>query len=564
MSSIPDTPRPAPTEGKKKFRLLDVVEIAGNRLPDPSILFLIGALLVMAASAAANLGGWEVIKKVPVQVTDAVTGAVSLELVPAMKSVATVTDAGETIVTQEPEVLRAVNLLSSDGIYWALRTMVRNFMDFPPLGIVLVGMLGIGVAERVGLIAALLKLFMLITPEKLLTPAMVFLGVMSSLATDAGYVVLPPLAALLFKAVGRSPIVGIAAVFAGVSAGFNANLVVTGLDPMLAGLSQAGARFVDPEYAVNPACNWLFMIASTVMATLVGWATTHYLVEPRFARKSPEEGGPSPVDAEELASHRLTAQEKRGVRWAALVLLGALVVAAVNVVVPGFPLHGKGVTFDRWAEAIVPLLFMFFLLPGLAFGMTNGTIRSTKDLARLMTESMAAMSPIIVLAFFAAQFVAYFQYSNLGAMLAITGGEVLAAAGLPVFLLLLAFILLTAVFNLFVGSMSAKYALFAPIFIPMLMLVGISPELTQAAYRIGDSVTNIITPLNAYLIIILVFMQKHDRSAGMGTLIATMLPYTFTFTIAWSAMLGLWLLLGIPLGIPFETGPLEYRPEVVP
>ncbi|MBX3321946.1 MAG: AbgT family transporter [Phycisphaeraceae bacterium] len=563
MSSTPDTPQSAPTEGKKKFRLLDVVEIAGNRLPDPSILFLIGALLVMVASAAASLGGWEVVKKVPMQVTDA-AGVVSLELVPAMKSVTTVTDAGETIVSQEPEVLRAVNLLTSDGIYWALRTMVRNFMDFPPLGIVLVGMLGIGVAERTGLIAALLKIFMLITPEKLLTPAMVFLGVMSSLASDAGYVVLPPLAALLYKAVGRSPIVGIAAVFAGVSAGFNANLVVTGLDPMLAGLSQTGAQFVDPEYAVNPACNWLFMIASTIMATLVGWATTAWIVEPRFARKSPDEGGPSPVDEAELAQHRLTAQEKRGLGRATAVLVVGLALVVVNVVVPGFPLNGKGVIFDRWAEAIVPLLFILFLLPGLAFGMTNGTIRSTKDLARLMTESMAAMSPIIVLAFFAAQFVAYFQYSNLGAMLAITGGEYLSTLGLPMFLLLLAFILLTAVFNLFVGSMSAKYALFAPIFIPMLMLVGISPELTQAAYRIGDSVTNIITPLNAYLIIILVFMQKHDRSAGMGTLIATMLPYTFTFTIAWCAMLGLWLLLGIPLGIPFETGPLEYVPRAMP
>lgn len=540
--------------------ILDMVEIAGNKLPDPSILFLVGALLVMLASGVASWTGWEVVKKVPVQVVDEATGESRLDLVAAMVNVETVNDAGETVVTQVEEVLRPVNLLTSDGIYWAISSMIDNFMQFPPLGIVLVGMLGIGVAERTGLIATLLKLFMLITPAQLLTPAMVFIGVMSSLASDAGYVVLPPLAALLFKAVGRSPIVGIAAVFAGVSAGFNANLVVTGLDPLLAGLSTTGAQFVDPDYVVNPNANWLFMIFSTFMATLVGWGVTHWIVEPRFEKKSPEEGGPAPVSEEEAGSNRLTSEEVRGVKFASLVTVVSLAIVLVNIMVPGFPLHGKGTNFDRWAEAIVPLLFVLFLLPGIAYGMVNATVRSTKDLAQLMTESMAAMAPIIVLAFFAAQFVEYFRYSNLGAMLAISGGEFLATAGLPTFILILAFILLTAIFNMFVGSMSAKYALFAPIFIPMLMLVGISPELTQAAYRIGDSVTNIITPLNAYLIIILVFMQKHDRTAGMGTLIATMIPYTIFFTIVWSLMLGVWLWLEIPLGIPFETGPLTYPP----
>ncbi len=558
-STAPESPDPN-GKSRKAGGILDLVEIAGNKLPDPSILFLVGALLVMLASGVASWTGWEVVKKVPVQVVDEATGESRLELVASMVDVESVNEAGETVVTQVEEVLRPVNLLTSDGIYWAISSMIDNFMQFPPLGIVLVGMLGIGVAERTGLIATLLKLFMLITPAQLLTPAMVFIGVMSSLASDAGYVVLPPLAALLFKAVGRSPIVGIAAVFAGVSAGFNANLVVTGLDPLLAGLSTTGAQFVDPDYVVNPNANWFFMIFSTFMATLVGWGVTHWIVEPRFEKKSPEEGGPSPVTEVDTTSNRLTSEEVRGVKFATLVTVFSLAVVLLNILVPGFPLHGKGTNFDRWAEAIVPLLFVLFLLPGIAYGMVNATVRSTKDLAQLMTESMAAMAPIIVLAFFAAQFVEYFRYSNLGAMLAISGGEFLATAGLPTFVLILAFILLTAIFNMFVGSMSAKYALFAPIFIPMLMLVGISPELTQAAYRIGDSVTNIITPLNAYLIIILVFMQKHDRSAGMGTLIATMLPYTIFFTICWSIMLGVWLWLDIPLGLPFNTGPLTYPP----
>jgi aminobenzoyl-glutamate transport protein len=560
MNNTP-SPKPLPDPGKKRAGILDMVETAGNRLPDPAILFLVGALLVMLASGIASWTNWEVVKKVPVQVVNEATGQTRLDLVPSLVTVETVNEAGETVVEETEEVLRPVNLLTSDGIFWVISSMINNFMRFPPLGIVLVGMLGIGVAERTGMIAALLKLFMLITPASLLTPAMVFIGVMSSLAADAGYVVLPPLAALLFLAVGRSPMVGIAAVFAGVSAGFNANLVITGMDPLLAGLSTTGAQFVDPEYVVNPSSNWLFMIVSTFMATLVGWGVTHWIVEPRFERKSPEEGGPTSVPEGEAASQSLSPDEIRAVKVAAVVAVASFAVVLVNILVPGFPLYGKGTNFDRWAESIVPLMFVLFLLPGIAFGVANQTIQSTKDLSRLMAESMAAMAPIIVLAFFAAQFVEYFRHSNLGAMLAITGGEVLATAKLPTFALLLAFVLLTATFNMFVGSMSAKYALFAPIFIPMLMLVGISPELTQAAYRIGDSVTNIITPLNPYLIIILVFMQKHDRNAGMGTLIATMLPYTIFFTIGWSLLLGIWLVLGLPLGIPFDTGPLTYPPS---
>ena len=562
-----NTPGPRPLSDsdeppqKKLPGILDMVENAGNKLPDPAILFLLGALAVMLASGLASWSNWEVVKKVPVQVTDEATGKMRLELAPSMVAVESVNEEGETVVQETEEVLRPVNLLTSDGVFWAISSMINNFMRFPPLGIVLVGMLGIGVAERTGMIAALLKLFMLITPASLLTPAMVFIGVMSSLAADAGYVVLPPLAAMLFLAVGRSPIVGIAAVFAGVSAGFNANLVVTGMDPLLAGLSTAGAQFVDPNYVVNPSSNWLFMIFSTFMATLVGWGVTHWIVEPRFEKKPPEEGGPTGLPEGESATPSLSAEETRAVRIAAIVVTVSFAVVMANIVVPGFPLHGKGTNFDRWAEAIVPLMFVLFLLPGIAYGIANQTIQSTKDLSRLMTESIAAMAPIIVLAFFAAQFVEYFRFSNLGAMLAIAGGEFLATAGLPTFALLVAFILLTGIFNLFIGSMSAKYALFAPIFIPMLMLVGISPELAQAAYRIGDSVTNIITPLNPYLIIILVFMQKHDRSAGMGTLIATMLPYTIFLTIGWTLLLGAWLVLGLPLGIPFDTGPLTYPPQ---
>jgi len=443
--------------------------------------------------------------------------------------------------------------------------MVDNFINFPPLGIVLVAMLGIGVAERSGLIGALLKMFMLITPRKLLTPAMVFIGVMSSLATDAGYVVLPPLAALRYQSVGRSPLAGIAAVFAGVAAGFNANLIVTSLDPLLAELSSDAAQLVDEQYVVAPTANWLFMIASTVMATFVGWAASAFFVERRLSAKPPEEGGPAPVDAHALDAQRITRDEIRCTVVA--VIVGALTIGAIVALtaIPGAPLHGRvepddDQSFPRWVAVIVPLLMLGFIMPGLAYGVAAGVIKSSKDAAKMLTESMASMGPIIVLAFFAGQFIEYFSYSRLGTMLAMTGGQFLSEADLPPQALILVFILITALFNMFVGSMSAKYALFAPIFVPMLMLVGISPELTQVAYRVGDSVTNIITPLNAYLVIILVFMQKYVPKGGMGTLVSMMLPYTFAFLIAWSIMLLLWMTAGWPLGLPTATGPLEYVP----
>jgi aminobenzoyl-glutamate transport protein len=484
---------------------------------------------------------------------------------------------------------------------------------------------------------------MLITPGSLLTPMMVFLGIMSSIAMDAGYVVLPPLAALLYKAVGRSPLAGIAAVFAGVSAGFNANLFVTGLDPMLAEFTNQGARLVDPGYQVAATANWAFMIGSTFMATFVGWGVSHFLVEPRLEKKPAEDGGPTHVTEDDVkAAQHIEDKERRGLGWALTAFVSTIAAFACLILIPGAPLNGKvditpaqqdaarqavldragqplvdlsvyeasladviesaeagevprgeitaelesalagaevelppGVVaeidaalerqrsgaFDRWIEVIEPLILLVFIVPGLAYGISVGTIKDSKDAAKLMVEAMAAMAPIIVLAFFAGQFIAYFEHSRLGTMLAMSGGAWLSELDMATGVLLIVFILVTALFNLFVGSMSAKYALFAPIFVPMFMLLGISPELTQATYRIGDSVSNIITPLNSYLVIILVFMQKYAPKSGIGTLISMMLPYTIVFTVAWSLMLLLWLHFDLPVGLPPATGPTEYIPS---
>lgn len=601
------------SSGKSRFSILDMIEWTGNKLPDPVTLFVIGTLVVMLLSYVGATYDWEVTERLPQPVMQEVvdedgnpvmdgetgeplmepvidpeTGETKLEWKVVTKKREEIRtrivrdDEGEPVIDEEtgqpktevvideetgepltreialdePRTHGTTNILTRDGIYWALSSMVDNFVSFPPLGVVLVGMLGIGVAERTGLIKALLKAFMLIVPGRLLTPSMVFIGIMSSLATDAGYVVLPPLAAALYKAVGRSPLAGLAAVFAGVSAGFNANLFITGLDPMLAEFSTIGARVVAPDYVVNPACNWWFMMVSAVVMTLAGWFVTARYVERRLNKRAPEDGGPAEPTKADLAEQQLQSNELRGMSWAGL---GALITAGIFlafILIPGMPLYGPGGVFDRWIEVIVPMLFFIFVVPGIVYGVYMRDITNDKDVAKLFIESMAAMAPIIVLAFVAAQFIEHFQYSGLDRMLAMAGGQWLGQAEFGSGMLIVGFILVTLVFNLFMGSMSAKYAMFAPIFIPMFMLVGISPELTQASYRIGDSVSNIITPLNPYVIIILVFMQKYVPKGGIGTLIATMFPYTLVFTIVWTIILLAWIGIGLPLGI---DGGLTYE-----
>ncbi len=540
--------------------MLDRIERLGNALPDPATLFLLGALAVMGLSQLAVSLDWSVEKnvarEVQVPVLDAAGNPVMDPLSGRALTVAKLDPATGDVARERVAVpVRAVSLLSSDGLYWAVSSLVNNFKNFPPLAIVLVGMLGIGLAERTGFIGALLKATLVGMPQALLTPTVFLVGVLSSVGLDAGYVVLPPVAMALYQQAGRSPLVGLAAVFAGISAGFSANLSITALDPLLAGLSESGARILDPDYAVAATANWWFMIASTFLLVAVGWAVTAFWVEPRYHAKSVEEGGA--LGGETEAEPALSDLERRGLRRAGLIALAALAVMLAATWIPGAPLHGMAGRFPRWVSAIVPLVFLGFFLPGLVYGAVTGAIRSDKDVARILGETMAGMGPYIVLAFFAAQFIEYFRHSGLGEMLAITGGQALTRAQLPPTLLMAAFIGVVMMGNLFIGSMSAKYAFFAPVFVPMFMQVGISAELTQAAYRVGDSVSNVITPLNPYVVIILVFMRQYVPRAGIGTLVALMLPYTIVFGLTWTALLVLWMLSGVPLG---PGGPLTYAP----
>jgi aminobenzoyl-glutamate transport protein len=485
--------------------LLNRIEETGNRLPDPATLFVIGTGIVIILSWLATSMSW--------QVHSELTG---------------------TLISQ--------NLLSSEGIWWLLSNMVSNFIKFPPLAIVLVGMLGIGLAERSGFLPALLRRSILLVPQSLLTPATIFLGIMSSMALDAGYVVLPPIAAALYIAAGRSPLTGIAAVFAGISAGFCENFLITALDQLLSGLTQAAAQILVEDYLVAVTANWWFMSASTILLTLVGWAVTAWFVEPRMGLDH------DLVTDKDQAPGLDNCNENKALIHAILATFIALIITGLLITIPGAPLYGAGSHFSRWIEATVPLLFILFFVPGIVFGLSTGKIKNDKDVVKMLGDTIAHLGPYIVMAFFAAQFIECFKYTGLGKMLAITGGQWLVAMQFDASMLLTGFILMAMSANLLIGSASAKYAFLAPVFVPMLMQVGFSPELTQIAYRIGDSVTNVITPMNPYMIIVLVELQRYRKNAGFGTLIALMLPYTVVFSIIWIAMLLIWMGIGLPLG----------------
>lgn len=489
---------------------LDVVERWGNKLPDPVSLFLILIGFTLLISAVISLAGWGVIH-------------------PA---------SGERI--------EAVNLLSGEILRRVLTEMSTIFAGFPPLGLVLTVMLGIGVAEKSGLVACALRRLLANVPNSLLSAAVVFAGIISSLAADAGYVVLIPLGALLFANAGRHPLAGLAATFAGVSAGFSANLVLTSLDPLLAGFTQSSAQLLESGYEVNAAANYYLMLTLVPLLTVGGALLTDRFVEPRM---------PPYSNAPEEVSQEVNSIERRGLRLAGLTITIMLVLVALMVVPEWGILRDEDGGLNTFYHALIALMFFLFLIPGLVFGISTGKIRSDKDAVAMTGESMSDMGMYVVLAFVAAHFIALFNWSNLGIMLAISGANLMEALGFTGIPLILVFILIVALINLFVGSASAKWAVLGPVFVPMLMLLGYSPEMAQAAYRIGDSTTNILTPLLPYFPLILVFSRRYQQNYGIGNLIALMLPYSIVFGLLMSLVLMLWMLLGLPLG---PASPIEF------
>ncbi|MBX3042299.1 MAG: AbgT family transporter [Candidatus Kapabacteria bacterium] len=498
------------------LKSLDYIEIIGNKLPHPATLFALLALMVAILSFFADMFGF-------------------YALHPITK-----------------ESISVNSLLSGDGIRWIYTNIIKNFVNFPPLGYVLVVMVGIGVAEGSGLFSVMIRALVLSAPPRLITAALVLAGILSHLASEAGYVILIPLGAMMFHALNRHPMAGLAAAFCGVSGGFGANFLIGSVDPILAGLSTTAAQILDNTIVINPAVNFYFMFASGIMVVLIGTWVTEKIVEPRLGKY---EG-----NAKALAIEQLTSLEKKGLRFAGLGLLGVIIALAMTVVPENGlfrnPVDGS-VLHSPFFDGIIIGILIFFFIPGLIYGAIVGTIKNDKDTVKHITHSMSGLASYIVLVFFAAQFVYFFSYSNLGLILAINGAETLRSINLTGITLIAAFVLLSAFINLFMGSASAKWAIMAPVFIPMFMLLGYHPALTQAAFRIGDSVTNLVTPMMSYFALIVTYAQKYDENYGIGTIISTMIPYTFMLTIAWLIILILWMLLGIPLG---PDGPL-YLPN---
>jgi len=415
------------------------------------------------------------------------------------------------------------------------------------------------VAEHSGLLSAGIRGIVLKAPPRLITMAVVFSGVISNTASEMGYVVLVPLAGVIFLALGRHPLAGMAAAFAGVSGGYSANLLIGTVDPLLAGITEEAARLIDPDYTVHAAVNWYFMIGSTFFITIVGTWVTNRIVEPRLGEYDDANADPSVNDDQALEP--LSADEKRGLAWAGFATLAFAVVLGFLVLPEGAALRNPetgDMLNSPFLRGIVTFIFVFFLIPGVVYGAVTGSIRNDRDVVDGMANAMSTLGLYIVLVFFAAQFVAFFGWTNLGAILAVTGSELLQTLGLTGPIVFVFFIFMCCFVNLMLGSASAQWAVTAPIFVPMLMLVGYSPEVIQAAYRIGDSTTNIITPMMSYFGLILAFAAKYDRKMGIGTIIATMLPYSLLFLVGWITLFYVWVfVLGLPVG---PEAPTYYAP----
>ncbi|MGY6554132.1 MAG: AbgT family transporter [Wenzhouxiangella sp.] len=520
-----------PIEQRNWFtRFLDLVEWLGNLLPHPVTLF---ALLAIAMVFVSGLLGW-----IGVSVEDVRPGT-------------------------QGELIEVVSLMNADGLRRIFGNLVSNFVNFAPLGVVLVAMLGVGVAEKSGLLSAMVRGIVLNAPKHLVTVALVFAGIISNTASEMGYVVLVPLGGAIFLALGRHPLAGMAAAFAGVSGGYSANLLLGTIDPLLAGITTEAARLIDPDYEVFATANWFFMIISTFLITAVGSLVTIYIVEPKLGTYDDSRADPRVLDDSQMNPLKRT--EKKGLAMAGLAFLGVvglmlLLVLPENGVLRDPNATGEGfiASAGPFFRSIVAWIFVFFLATGFAYGRVVGTMKNDRDVIDGMASAISTLGLYVVLVFFAAQFVAFFGWTNLGLITAITGADFLKEIQMTGPIVFLFFIIMCAIVNLSLGSASAQWAVTAPVFVPMLMLIGYAPEVIQAAYRIGDSTTNIITPMMSYFGLIMAWATRYDKRFGIGTLIATMLPYSIFFFITWVGLFFIWVFaLGLPVG---PGAPTLYTP----
>jgi aminobenzoyl-glutamate transport protein len=497
----------SPRRARALARALDRVERIGNALPHPASLFVGLTLFVVLLSSLLHATG--------VGVAHPLTA----------------------------ELVRPADLLSVDGLRRMVVGLLPNFIDFAPLGSVLVCLLGLSVAEHSGLLGAVVRLIIGATPRRWLTGVVVLCGMLSHSVGDVGYVLLLPLAAALYHTVGRNPIAGLAAAFAGVSGGFAANVLLSPTDVILAGLTTEAARLLDPTYEVAPTASYYFLAASVLLVTIVATTVSLRIVEPRLGLYVGEVVPEPPVP--------LSAVERRALGWAGLSLL-----VLVGLILWGLlPADGAlqdparpGFVGSYFVRGLVTFIFLLGVVPGLAYGVAAGTIRRDVDVYKGMAKNMELVAGYLVVVFFIAQFINVFNWSNLGVLAAVQGAGVIRALDLGVVPLVVMIVLLTASIDLVMGSSSAKWAMLGPILVPLFMLLGYTPELTVTSYRVGDSITNIITPLSSNFPLVLMFLQRYSPKAGIGTLTATMLPYSLANLVCWTLLLVSWVLLGLPTG----------------
>jgi aminobenzoyl-glutamate transport protein len=489
-------------------RAMAVIERAGNALPHPFWLFWILAALLAVVSAV--LAGLDV-------------------------SVVSPSD-GETVTVR--------NLLSGEGLAMATSTMVENFATFPPMATIVAVIMGVAVAERSGFLATLMRVSISRVPASWVVFAVAFAGTVSHVASAAAYIILVPLGGLAFRAVGKSPILGIVVAYTSIASGYDASPVPTPNDAIFAGITTAAAQIVSPEVVVSPVSNWFFNIASSVLLATVITLVTKFVLS-----KRPDLDA-DPDAEDDGKGLEVTDRERSALRWSLLALGGALVVLAVIVLVPSSPLRGENgsIIESPFLDGIAAVVAVLFGLVGIVFGARSGTISKPGDVPRLMAEGIKQMAPVLVLFFAIAQFLAYFDWTHIGDVLAVRAAEVFESSGLPIAVIFLLVLLVLTLVNVMVTSGSAMWSLAAPVLVPMLMLVHVSPETTQALFRIADSGSTAITPMSPYFVMALGFLQRYRKTAGIGTLASYTLPLAIAMTMAWTALFFAWWLIGIPWG----------------
>ena len=527
-------------------RMLDGIERVGNRVPDPAIIFLGLCVLVIVLSAILSALDvsvtYDVIESPPEAVQEEYVGG-SIE--PNLGTPAP--DYGDVELEVHQQTTRIESLLSTDGIRFLFSSFVDNFAGFSVVAVVFIAMIGIGVAEAAGLMAALIRKLVKVAPPKTLTFIIVLVGGLSSIATDAGYLILIPLGAAAFLSVGRHPLVGLAAAYAGVSAGFAVNVLIAPLDGLLTEVTNEAIHLVDPDGSISITANLWFAIASTLFVALVVTFVAERITEPSLGAYTDEGDATAEVEEAEVPE-----EEGRGLRFAGLAVLGALAVIVLLTALPDAPLRNPetGSVFNNspLMDSLIFIITMLFLVAGIGFGIGARTFTSSVDVINGITKAFAGLAGLVFLLLLISQFIAYFNFSNMPTVAAVSMADLLEGADIGALWLLLGFILVIVILDIIMPGSLPKWAIFAPIFVPLFIRLGVAPQTVLAAYRLGDSPANVITPLMVYLPFIVIVARRYKADAGIGTIISLMIPYTVIVLVTWVVFFVAWYLLDIPMG----------------